>query len=91
MNRYKSDDTCEALRVARALPAPAGQLWKLWRFPLAAVCIPLPVLQSAPTHGPNYPLKCISAAAGGLAGLSTVCSVNWREDCRSEEAEIQPL
>lgn len=40
MNRYKSDDTCEALGVARALPAPAGHLWEKWSSPLAAACHP---------------------------------------------------
>ncbi|TSV68135.1 hypothetical protein Baya_13412 [Bagarius yarrelli] len=40
MNRYKSDDTCEALGVAKALPAPAGHLWEKWSSPLAAACYP---------------------------------------------------
>lgn len=40
MNRYKSDDTCEALGVARALPAPAGHLWETQSSPLAAACHP---------------------------------------------------
>lgn len=84
MNRYKSDDTCEALGVARALPAPAGHLWEL----SSGRCLPSAFLSYRVP--PNYPHKCICAAAGDLTGLRTVCSANWREDCWSEETEIWP-
>lgn len=84
MNRYKSDDTCEALGVARALPAPAGHLWEL----SSGRCLPSAFLSYwVPL---NYPHKCICAATGDLTGLRTVCSANWREDCWSEETEIWP-
>lgn len=87
MNRYKSDDTCEALGVARALPAPARHLWEKWSSPLAAACHP----PSCPAELPLIILINVYVQPQEISwGLRTVCSANWREDCWSEEAEIRP-